>query len=331
MYRLAMVGSGVMARRHARFITNHPECDLATLCVTPRRRESARELCREFDVAALTTDFQDVLSDDSIDVIVLCTPDGLHPEQTVASLAAGKHVFCEKPLARRAEEFDRIEAALGASGKIVQVGMNCRYREQYSIPQRRIASGEFGALRFFRGTYIVNMVSSLAQGERVWQSESSPDLHPLLHGGAIHCVDLMRWIGGDVASVFASAIPGSLRETMGLDSVLAVLRFASGATGELVISFSAARANNFSLEAWMADGAIIGQQVHQWDGTSGQEVDPIAVKQERLDLELQLEAFVQAIRERKQPMNSVAEARRNFQIITAIVAAVQSNPPMPVG
>jgi len=111
-----------------------------------------------------TTKYSSVLSDPAIDIVFVCSPDNNHAEQVTSALDAGKHVFCEKPLARSSRDFEeirkRIEELAGIAG-----GYELRFREQYAVPRQLVASGKLGSLRFLRGTYVVNVVRACASAE----------------------------------------------------------------------------------------------------------------------------------------------------------------------
>src|SRR5437870_5643246 len=153
-YNLAVIGTGYMSRKHCEALAVHPDGRLATICSTERSRDLAAEFKSRYGFAVATTDYSSVLADSNIDIVFICSPDNLHTEQVCAALKSGKHVFCEKPLARTEDDFGKIAKELEKSDRILQVGMNCRFREQYSRARDLVAADELGSLRFLRGTYI---------------------------------------------------------------------------------------------------------------------------------------------------------------------------------
>ena len=324
-YNLAVIGTGYMARKHCEALAVHPDAVLGTICSTARSHAAAADLKTLYGFATTTTDYSSVLADPNIEVVFICSPDNLHTEQVCGALRAGKHVFCEKPLARTTDDFHEIARALDKSDRILQVGMNCRFREQYSRARDLVLAGELGSLKFLRGTYIVNVVSSVSKNEKPWWTDFPSGVFPFLHGGAIHCLDLLRWIGGEVDSVFARAAAAELGRELKADTFSISLKFSNGALGELLVAGSAFRPNDFSLEMWLNNGSILGNKVFRRQAaTVAPEPEEIRVEQKIIDIGLQFSDMVRAIRTKTDPLNSFAEAENNFKLLRAIEESVQS-------
>lgn len=324
-YNLAVIGTGYMARKHCEALTRHPDARLATICSTERSRGTADELKSRYGFANATSDYSAAIADSNIDIVFICTPDNFHSEQVCHALKAGKHVFCEKPLARTADDFHEIGKALAKSDRILQVGMNCRFREQYSRARDMVMAGELGSLTFLRGTYIVNVVASVRRNEKSWWTDFPAGVFPFLHGGGIHCLDLLRWIGGEVDSVFARAAGSELGRELKADIFSISLRFTSGAIGELLVAASAFRPNDFSLEMWLNEGSILGTKVFRRRAdTVTPEPEEIKVEQKVIDIGLQFSDMLRAIETQTEPLNSFAEAEKNFRVLRAIEESVQS-------
>ena len=116
-------------------------CGAATAA---RRRSSCPK--RRYPQVGRTTDFQDVLDDDSVEAVVIATPTATHADLAVAALEAGKHVLVEKPLAASSEEIDRIEAARG--DRVVMVGHTFVYNSAIAAIRDLVASGELGRIQY---------------------------------------------------------------------------------------------------------------------------------------------------------------------------------------
>lgn len=324
-YGIAVIGTGYMARKHCEALAVHPNARLVSICSSDRSRAIADEFKAQYGFETATDDYSVVLNDPNTDIVFICSPDNAHAEQVCAGLQAGKHVFCEKPLARTEDEFRMIAAALEKSDRVLQVGMNCRFRDQYALAGKMVDSGDLGALRFIRGTYVVNVVASVHKQEKSWWSDFPSGVFPFLHGGGIHCLDLLRWIGGEVDSVFARATGSELARELSADTFSISLRFASGAIGELLVAASAFRPNDFSLEMWLSEGSILGTRVFRRKGDAvATEPEEIKVEQKIIDIGLQFSDLVRAIETKTQPLNSFAEAEKNFKVLRAIEESIQS-------
>ena len=309
-----------MARKQCDMLASQDNAELRAVCSTEQRSQTIAETFKtKYGVTYTTTQFATILADADVDVVFLCTPDQTHSDYIVAALQAGKHVFCEKPVGRTIEEFQLVRDQLEASDRVLQVGMNCRFREQYYIAQERIGSGEFGGVRFLRGTYIYHAVTAVRNGEKAWALDCPPGVFTFVHGGIIHCLDLMRWIGGEVASVFARATNFELAEQWKADTFSISLAFANGAIGELLASGAAFRPNDLSLEVWLERGSIIGTNIYHRDGdTLRATSETLTIEQKATDLALQFQDMVRAIELGKEPLNSFNEAYGNFKVLTAI-------------
>lgn len=324
-YGIAVIGTGYMARKHCEALAVHPNARLIEICSSSRSLAAAGEFKAQYGFESATNDYSAVLSNPNIDIVFICSPDNVHAEQVCAGLDAGKHVFCEKPLTRTENEFSRIAAALEKSGRVLQVGMNCRFREQYALAGKLVASGDLGSLRFIRGTYVVNVVASVHRQEKSWWSDFPAGVFPFLHGGGIHCLDLLRWIGGEVDSVFARATESELGGELSADTFSISLKFAGGAIGELLVAASAFRPNDFSLEMWLSEGSILGTKVFRRRGDAvAPEPEEIKVEQKIIDIGLQFSDLVRAIETQTEPLNSFAEAQKNFKVLRAIEESVQT-------
>jgi len=140
-YNVAVIGTGYMARKHCDALADHPNARLMTICSTEKSLGIGQEFKSRYRFSKCTTDYLSVLSDSNVDIVFVCSPDNCHTEQVSGALEAGKYVFCEKPLARTKEDFQRIRAQLESSDGILQVGMNCRlasnmpYQNNWFLPE----------------------------------------------------------------------------------------------------------------------------------------------------------------------------------------------------
>lgn len=329
--RLAMAGTGYMARKHLAVLAAHPLAELRTVYSTRRSKAVAEAFVSEFGFRKHTQSWEELAADPEIDLIFVCSPDNTHAHYAATFLEAGKHVFCEKPLALELADFHRLRRAQESSGKVLQVGMNCRYRDQYRRPRSLVESGQLGRLRFLRGVYLYNSVERCRKREKEWWFEHPYETYFFLHGNGIHCIDLLQWIGGPVRSVFARASGFELGNDFKADTFSVSLAFENGALGELLVSASAFLPRDFSLEMWMSEGCIRGDQLYRRSGDNVEETPvTLPVDQPVLDLGMQFEELVRAIQEGGPIHNCLAEAYENYCIIHAIERSVREGQPVGV-
>ncbi|MEQ1822598.1 MAG: Gfo/Idh/MocA family oxidoreductase [Fimbriimonadaceae bacterium] len=143
MIRVGLIGCGFMGRMHANVYGILENTELALVCDNKVGR--AEEFEKTFPTSRAAT-FDQMLSDDSIDVIDICLPTYLHCDHTVRALMAGKHVMCEKPMAMSLEEADRMIEAMNSSGKQLMLGHCIRFWPEYAYLKRAIDEGNLGDL-----------------------------------------------------------------------------------------------------------------------------------------------------------------------------------------
>lgn len=329
-YGVAFLGTGYMAGKHAAALREDPRARLVAAAGSSPDSPRAREFVHTHGFERVGTGIDELLADDDVEVVFVCSPDATHADYVDASLSAGKHVLCEKPLALTDDDFARIQRRVADTGKVLQVGMNCRFRSQYVNVKQR-ADGEFGALRFLRGTYVINSIEPLKTRQKPWQLEFPDGYLPFLYGGGLHCLDLMRWIGGPISSAFARGRGFELADEWELDTFSASLQFENGAIGEFTASASAFRPPDFGLEAWLERGSIVAGRGYR---RAGDGVDPsfeeLAVAQPRIDVALQFDDMLEAIETGRAPLNSAAEAHDNFRVLAAIDRSLRQGGPVAV-
>ena len=151
MLRVAICGAGHWGTRLIESV--HGKSDkLAFTAAVTRDPAGKQALTSRFGLA-LTTRYEDVLADRSIDAVVLATPHTQHAAEIVAAARAGKHVFVEKPFTLTRGDAERAIAACREAGVTLHVGFNRRYAPAYADMQARIAAGEIGTLRHVEGHF----------------------------------------------------------------------------------------------------------------------------------------------------------------------------------
>ncbi len=317
-----------MAKRHCSAINDSDYAVLETAVVSPASK-NREEFKNEFNFASVYSSLNSALEKENIDIVLIASPVNFHTEHIITSLAHGKNIICEKPLSYFKKDFDKIKESLNNSGRLLQAGMNCRFREQYSIPEKMVNNGEIGKIKFIRTTYNFNLIDAFNNPNKKWWDDFPEDIYNYLHSGAIHAIDIFRWIGGEITEVFALGNAFELKKKLGKDTFIINAKFKNGAVGELVCSASAFRPPDFNIEIWGTEGSIIGRDIYKLK--HGElEKSLINVEQKKIDLLLQFENLVNAIENKSEPMNSFAEALKNFEFISAVENSVKENQPIKI-
>ena len=233
MLSAAVVGLGV-GEQHARALAAHSGVRLAALCdLDPRLAERlAATLGRETAIA-VAPEFDAIVADPAIDLVVLASYDDHHAQQVLDALRAGKHVFCEKPLCRTPDEARAIVGARAASH--LACNLILRAAPLYLWLRDAIRAGELGEIYAFDGDYLYGRLHKITDGWR-----SAVDDYSVFQGGAIHLVDLMVWLLGErplrVAAVGNRVVTAATAFRY-RDFVAATYELPSGAIGRVTANF----------------------------------------------------------------------------------------------
>jgi predicted dehydrogenase len=317
-YKICVMGSGYMAGKHCMVLQNHPQVELFGL-IGSHSGNTLNNFIQRYEFKNIFTKISDALESD---IFIICSPNSFHAEQVCEILNEGKHVLCEKPLAYTESEMNTIASVLKKSKGILQVGMNCRFRMQYSGIKKILDAGSLGDIKFIKGTYIFNLISAIKNREKAWWLDYPDGSFNYLHTGAIHSLDLMRWFGGNIVSVSSIGNAFELNEEWGKDTFAVNILFESGTIGNFICSASALTLPDFSFEIWGTKGYIKGSDIFINSG-KGLEQSPINTEQKKPDLELQFEDLLHCINTGNKTMNSFEEAVGNFNLIKAVEQSVK--------
>jgi len=230
--RIAIAGVGAISQLvHLPILIERS--DVEVVAITDADAMKARTIGRRFGVAQILSE-EEVLANDQIDGVVVCTPNFLHEDLAVRALNAGKHVLVERPVALTADGVRRIHDAAEASGKLVLAGMAHRYRADVAALRALISSGELGDITSVRGAWLNRRVPTL---RRTWRQRSEEAGGGALMDLGVQALDTSLWLLGypEVARVSAS-IYGDVGGVESEAHLMAVTK--AGATITLAVTWS---------------------------------------------------------------------------------------------
>jgi hypothetical protein len=199
IWSVAVVGCGIGRAHIAGYRSQPDKFQVLALCDIDEKGLAA--VGDEFSIARRTKSIDDVLRMTDIDIVDICTPPALHVAPTLAALAAGKEVVCEKPLAGSLAEIDRIVAAEAqAAGRVMPV-LQYRYGNGLQKAKRLIELGIAG--KPYLATVETAWRRTAEYYETPWRGRRATELGGVLLTHAIHSHDLLTHLMGPVASVFA--------------------------------------------------------------------------------------------------------------------------------
>ena len=194
MKQLRMGVIGVGGRSTIVDYWHNPDGDSVVAAAADVSLESLEKFKKDINpVAFVTTDYHELLLMDDIDAVAILTPDYLHEEHAVAALQAGKHVYCEKPLAITTEGCDRIIDEAKKCGKHLMIGFNMRYMPMYQTMKKIIDSGVIGDIKAVWVRHFVGLGGFFYYHDWHGKSENTTSL---LLQKASHDLDIIHWLAG---------------------------------------------------------------------------------------------------------------------------------------
>ena len=236
---VGLLGAGLIAGVHAHAYRGSPGARL--VAVADPAPGKADRLARQYG-ARVVPDL-DALLDLGVDVVDVCTPPAHHAEPTVAALGTGRHVICEKPLARTMAEARRMVAAAEEARGLLMIGHVTRFEPDHRAARERAVAGEIGEVRQLTHSTSSAMPSWSEGG---WLADPAKSGGPLVDQ-AVHSFDYARWvIGSPAVRVHCMAAAGAAGPAT---YTLATVRYANGALAHVECSWAHPPARGFKLTA----------------------------------------------------------------------------------
>lgn len=191
LYRIGIIGCGGIANgKHLPSLSRLKNVELVAFCdiVVERAEEAARKY--GIEDAKVYSDYTELLQDQSIDIIHVLTPNDSHAEISIASLEAGKHVMCEKPMAKTAADAKKMMETAERTGKKLTIGYNNRFREDSLYLKQVCEAGELGNI-YFAKAHAIRRRAVPTWG--VFLDEEKQGGGPLIDIGT-HALDLTLWM-----------------------------------------------------------------------------------------------------------------------------------------
>lgn len=217
--RVGIIGCGQVAGTHLNNFQKLPQFQV--LVVADTVEAAAKNRAAEYNIPSWTTDYRQVLANPEVDAVLVLTPPINHAEIAIAAMKAGKHVFCEKPLAKTSKQCRDIAQATKETGKVFLLGYPMRHSPDAQNLRQVIQSGKLGRPVCFRDIW------GLCKGS------PSPAIHDAELGGGViyehtHWLDFVLSIFGPAKKVYASLSRLKPDGTTAPDTFTALIDFVSG-------------------------------------------------------------------------------------------------------
>ncbi|OYD08037.1 Gfo/Idh/MocA family protein [Paludifilum halophilum] len=333
MIRYGIVGCGHIAKKHVNAIRAVEGAELAAVCdKDPDRLSFWNE-----EVAGFT-DMEAMLSAVQLDVVNICTPSGLHPSLTIQAAEAGKHVVVEKPMALTLKDADAMIRACERNGVRMAVVHPNRFRPAMRELRKRVEAEAFGTFSHANATVRWNRDQEYYD-QAPWRGTRAMDGGVLMNQ-AIHNLDLLLWMMGEVEEVFSYQAT-RLRNIESEDTSVSVLRFKNGALGAIEAAVTLYPRNlEESLALFGETGtAVIGGPTANWiqtwkfaDETDSRAAETIHRINEdpygKPGHQCLIEDMTEAVRTGRQPAVTGSDGRRALALIVACQESARTGRPV---
>ncbi len=222
---VGLIGAGRIGRVHATNLAHRiPTAKLAAIADV--QEAAAVDLARQVGGPRVTSDYRRLLDDPAIEAVLICSATDTHAGIITAAAAAGKHVFCEKPVDHALVKIDAALAAVDAAGVKLQIGFNRRFDANFARVRRAVSEGEIGQ------PHLMHIISRDPAPPPISYVKASGGIFVDM---TIHDFDMARFLmGSEVTEVFAVGgvlVDPAIGAAGDLDTVLVTLKFANGAFG----------------------------------------------------------------------------------------------------
>ncbi len=299
--KLGLIGAGRIGRLHAENLVHHvPGVELRW--VADVVEEAAAGIARELRIPRWTTEYEQVLQDPDVEAVLICTSTHTHAEIIEAAAAAGKHIFCEKPLALNLEEIDAALAAVEKAGVILQVGFHRRFDPHFRRLKSLIVEGTIGR------PWLLKITS--------YDPAPPPIAYIRVSGGifldmTIHDFDMARFLFGEVEEVYAAGsvlVDPDIGAAGDVDTAVVTLRFESGALGVITNCRKATYGHDQRIEVLGEKGGLFAENplphtavLADEGGYRSAPLHYFFVERYREAYIAEMEAFVAAVRNKTSP------------------------------
>ncbi|HEY1493789.1 MAG TPA: inositol 2-dehydrogenase [Candidatus Solibacter sp.] len=295
---VGIIGAGRIGKVHAETLAFRlPEA--RTLAIADVNREAAQAVAARCGIPIVSGSSDEILAHREIEAVLICSSTNTHADLIVEAAQAGKHIFCEKPIAHSVAEIDRALAAVVRAGVKLQIGFNRRFDANFARVRQAVASGEIGVPR------LMHIISR--------DPAPPPIAYVRVSGGmfldmTIHDFDMARFlIGDEVEEIYTAGgvmVDPEIGAAGDLDTAVIVLRFRNGVIGTIDNSRQAAYGYDQRVEILGSKGSIAtgNNYPNQAVVSTAQEVRkdlPLNFFMERYTESFanEIRAFVDAIRE----------------------------------
>ena len=312
---ICLVGYGAIAECHAKALRDIKNVHFRWL--VGRRPEPTQAFATEWGFDQQTLKLDEALSDKDVDAVVITSPNALHAPQATAALQAGKHVLLEIPIAQTVDDAQQLAALAERVDRKLMVCHSMRFFPSLQHIRRLVEAEQFHMVQFIGHIFIRRRTDITAAGKpRSWTDNI------LWHHGA-HLIDLAMWLGNCSEVQRVSYHLGPDYKQQGTMDMTFTMTLANGAVATV--------AQSYFTPTWKWCGLIIGhEQTFFWDRGAlyDFERNPVVPEHSTLDLSLQDNEFVDAVRQNREPAVTPATIMPTMRAIGEAQAIADAKKPL---
>ena len=307
--KICLAGGGAFGKKHLDALALIDGVEIAS--VIGRRLEPTQELAAKYGAAHAGTNLDDALAMPDIDAVILATPTGMHAEQALAAMNAGKHVLIEIPMADSLADSEALVAKQKETGLVAMAGHVRRFNPSHQYVHNQIIAGDLNIQQMDVQTYFFRRKNISADGSpRSWTD------HLLWHH-ACHTIDLFMYQTGEVVTE-VHGVQGPIHPDLGIAMDMSIImKTPSGKICTLSLSFN----NDGPLGTFFRyicdNKTYIARYDDLFDGRDEQ-IDVSTVDVSTNGIELIDREFIAAIREGREPNSSLAQCLPAMQVMDII-------------
>lgn len=248
MLNLGLIGAGRIGKVHCESVSSMQDVRIKMLA-DPLMNEETENLFRAKGVEVFTKDYKEILADESIQAVLICSSTDTHAKISIEAAQAGKHIFCEKPVSKDIEEIKQVIAAVEKAGVKFQVGFNRRFDSNFKALHTAVSEGKIGKLE------VIKITSRDPAPPSPEYAKSSGGMFADM---TIHDFDMVRYLSGSEAVEVYAASAVLVDPEIGLagdiDTAVITIKLANGALAVIDNSRRAAYGYDQRAEVFGSEG-----------------------------------------------------------------------------
>lgn len=332
MVNVGIIGAGRIGQVHAKSIlTGVPDAKILAIA-DPFIKPAVAEWAKSVGIENVYTDHRKILEDPRIDAVLICASTDQHAQLSLEAIAAGKHIFCEKPIDQSIAKIEEVKAALAAAPKklVYQVGFNRRYDHNYRAMRKAVEDGKIGEVQFVR-------ISSR-------DPEPPPAQYVKGSGGMfmdmmIHDLDMVRYLSGqEIVEVYAQGaclVDPAIGEAGDVDTVTITLKLSNGALATIDGSRKAVYGYDQRGEVFGSKGCVINANdsdsnivLSTVEGVTAEKPLWFFLERYMGSYQAEVREFIDCVKNGKDPWVGIEDGLLSIRLALACTKSMNENRPV---